>query len=229
MANFFDNMGKKAKDFSETNRLNGELGRLRQQRMEMFSQLGQMYYDHKKSENADEPDYARLIEAIDAVNANTRAVEEKIAQIKGDAICPKCNGIVPQGNRFCPHCGGEMPLPPPPQMPSYGQPGMAPPPGFAQPPMGQPPMGQPPMGAPVPGAETPLMQPGGDVCKNCGTPILPNAKFCAKCGTPTGFVAPPAQDTPPEEDSAREESSAQEEPPAEEEKTGDQPPEESTF
>lgn len=182
MANFFDNVGQKAKGFTETTKLNGELSKLQQQRQQMFAQLGQMYYEHKKNDSAPEPDYTPMISAIDNVNANTRAIEERIATIKGGTVCQKCSGIVPQGNKFCPHCGAEMPV-----MVQPAQP-------FGQPPFGQPPMAGPGGGAPMGdgmGMTPPRMGAGGSACVNCGAPLAPGVKFCAKCGTPTGAGATP--------------------------------------
>lgn len=141
MAGFMDKMNS----LTESTKLNGELKNLQQQRQNLMMQLGQAVYDYKKSEGGEEPDYSQMIEAIDAVNANTKAIEDRIAMLKGGVVCPSCSQIVPQGNRFCPHCGHEMPAPEPPQMqaPAGG--------GFCS-----------GCGAP--------MQPGMKFCAKCGTP-----------------------------------------------------------
>ena len=140
MAGFMDKMNS----FTESSKLNGELKNLQQQRQNLMAQLGQMVYDHKKSESGDEPDYSQMIEAIDSVNANTKAIEERIAMLKGGSVCPSCSQVVPQGNRFCPHCGTEMPQPEPPQMQAGGG-------GFCA------------------GCGSPL-QAGMKFCATCGTP-----------------------------------------------------------
>lgn len=142
MAGFMDKMNS----LTETTKLNGELKNLQQQRQNLMAQLGQALYDYKKSEGGEEPDYSQMIEAIDAVTANSKAIEERIAILKGGTVCPSCSQIVPQGNRFCPHCGQEMPAPQPPQMqaPQGG--------GFCA-----------NCGSP--------MQPGMKFCAKCGTPV----------------------------------------------------------
>ena len=141
MAGFMDKMNS----LTETTKLNGELKNLQQQRQNLMAQLGQALYDYKKSEGGEDPDYSQMIEAIDAVTANSKAIEERIAILKGGTVCPSCSQIVPQGNRFCPHCGQEMPAPQPPQMqaPQGG--------GFCA-----------NCGSP--------MQPGMKFCAKCGTP-----------------------------------------------------------
>ncbi|MBR0093210.1 MAG: zinc ribbon domain-containing protein [Lachnospiraceae bacterium] len=146
MAGFMDKMNS----LTETTKLNGELKNLQQQRQSLMAQLGQTLYDYKKSEGGEEPDYSQMIEAIDAVTANSKAIEERIAILKGGTVCPNCSQIVPQGNRFCPHCGHEMPVPEPPQMMQAAP--------------------QARVGGGFCGCCGEPMQPGMKFCAKCGTP-----------------------------------------------------------
>ena len=175
---------QKARDFAETNRLNGEMSRLTTQRNTQIATLGQMLYDYKKGgDDAQEPDYDSVIASIDEIDAQVYDLETRLGELKGMIRCPQCKKLVPQMQRTCNLCGAELP-PPPIPLPPQGMP-----------PQGMPPQGMPPQGMPPQGA-APQMAPAS--CAKCGKPLAPGAKFCTGCGTPVTAMAPaaPADETP---------------------------------
>lgn len=76
--------------------------------------------------------------------------------------CPKCNQMVPEGNKFCLHCGGPMPVAATcPKCQSVVAPGSK----FCG------------------NCGTPM---GATTCPKCQTPLAPGTKFCGSCGEKIG-------------------------------------------
>jgi len=89
--------------------------------------------------------------------------------------CPKCNAMVPPGNRFCPSCGNPMGGPAPaaqgPPCPKCGQPTQA---GLKF---------CPNCGASLAPAPAPAAAPSR-TCAKCGESTTATGKFCPNCGAP---------------------------------------------
>ncbi|MCL2828250.1 MAG: zinc ribbon domain-containing protein [Oscillospiraceae bacterium] len=113
----FDEIGKKlaqtsqsaaqkAKDLTETARLNGMISEEEKRINNAFQQIGKAYYEtYGRS-----PDqlFAQLIAGINDSKEKMTAYAEQIKQIKGIANCQKCGGEVPYNAPFCSSCGSPM-------------------------------------------------------------------------------------------------------------------------
>ncbi len=78
--------------------------------------------------------------------------------------CPKCNALVPAGNRFCPSCGAPMGAAGGPPCPKCGQPTA--------------------VGAKFcPSCGASLAAPAARTCPKCNASVPGTSKFCPSCGT----------------------------------------------
>lgn len=114
---FFEQLGKRlsdagqgvaqqTKNFTDVTRLNSAISDKEKAISQLYSTLGQAYYErHKKDLSAEEPD---TIERINSLFAEIAECREEIKQIKGVVKCPSCGGDVPLNSAFCPGCGTKI-------------------------------------------------------------------------------------------------------------------------
>ena len=115
---FFEQLGKKitdagqgatqqAKNFAEVTRLNSAISDKEKQISQIFTEIGQSYYENHKSDPQAE-DIERIT-AINMLDAEMRQCREKIKKIKGVTKCPNCGEDVPFNAAFCNACGAKIP------------------------------------------------------------------------------------------------------------------------
>lgn len=99
--------GQKAKDFSDTSRINSLIAEEERKINAFYLQVGKLYVSLHSN------DYESAFEGFMASIADS---EEKLKKyrsdlqiIKGVKKCPQCNGDVALNSAFCPTCGFHMP------------------------------------------------------------------------------------------------------------------------
>lgn len=114
---FFEQIGKRltdagqgvaqqTKNFTDVTRLNGMISEKERKISQLYSSLGQSYYEAHKSDS--EADERRKIEEINTLFAEIAQCRESIKQIKGVVKCPNCGAEVALTAAFCNACGAKI-------------------------------------------------------------------------------------------------------------------------
>ncbi len=114
---FFEQLGKKITDagqnvaqqtrnFADVTQLNNEIAEKEKKIRELFTSIGQSYYEnHKNDADAEEKN---KIEVITALYEGIIESNEKIKQIKGIVKCQSCGADIPYDAAFCNVCGTKV-------------------------------------------------------------------------------------------------------------------------
>ncbi len=112
----FDQIGKKisdvgqglsqsTKNFSETSRLNNLVNEKKREISNLFSSMGQTYFEqHKSDPNAEMAD---LIAQVASLSKEIDAANQEIQKIKGIETCPNCGSEIAANASFCSKCGAK--------------------------------------------------------------------------------------------------------------------------
>lgn len=114
---FFDEIGKKisqtgqgavskTKNVAETIRINGLIGESEKQLTAYYTQLGREYFERNK-DNPD-PALAQIFIAIETTRNTIADYAEQVNQLRGVAVCPKCNAEIAPETVFCSNCGENL-------------------------------------------------------------------------------------------------------------------------
>lgn len=95
-------VGDKAKELSDTAKLQIELKRNEDIVMEEYEKLGKKYYEAHKDE--DPAEFATLEAALRQV----AHVKQQIADVKGTRTCPDCGTENDEDAEFCKKCGKKL-------------------------------------------------------------------------------------------------------------------------
>ncbi len=110
---FFDKLGDRlievgkevsdrAKDVSDSTRMQYEIRKKKQELEDIYKQLGKKYYEDNKDSADDQ------ITAIRETLAEIEDMEVKVAAFKGDRRCTKCGAVVPMDSGYCNKCGAKL-------------------------------------------------------------------------------------------------------------------------
>lgn len=130
--------------FRERGRMRRRLRFLREVRELGFRDLGGLVFDQHRFQRPNEVLVHAKVEAIDAVDRETRAIEDALRArapytelfIPGISACQRCGALHGSDARYCPHCGLAFSGPRSlagiaPDQAAYGTPGAGAPPGQA--------------------------------------------------------------------------------------------------
>lgn len=103
-----DTAGKKAGDAVELSKYKIECIKLDSEIKKLYEQLGSSVYSMKKGgyENRDLID--SLSEEIDEAMERLRELNDKIADVKKQNVCPVCKTKNPKENFYCAKCGSKI-------------------------------------------------------------------------------------------------------------------------
>lgn len=99
--------GQKAKDFSDTSRINSLISEEEKKINGYYNQVGKLYVSLHTSDY--EPDFEGFMASIADSEAKLKDLRFQLQQLKGVKKCPQCNGDVALNAAFCPTCGFQMP------------------------------------------------------------------------------------------------------------------------
>lgn len=104
---FAEGVGNKAKDVSDSVKINSVIAEEEQNLKNVYAEVGKMYF----SLHAEEPEepYRELIEQIKQIKERINEQKAAMLKIKGMRQCPHCGGDVAANAAFCPNCGGKLP------------------------------------------------------------------------------------------------------------------------
>ncbi len=114
---FLDNLGKKAteatakaaqkaKELSETARLNSLISEEEKSITNNYYQIGKLYASLHQQDC--EEDFAGMLGAINESEEKIKSYRKQIQDIKGVLRCENCGAEVPRGVAFCSSCGTPM-------------------------------------------------------------------------------------------------------------------------
>lgn len=204
----FDNLSKKAseagqtaiqkaKELSETTRLNSMISDEEKVINNTYYQIGKLYAAIHRDNP--EPDFSSMISLVTEAEAKIRNYKQQIQEIKGVQRCENCGAEVPRGAAFCSSCGAAMPkieAAAPGNYVTCGNCGAKVEKGMRFCTACGTPMETTSPAEPVPVAESEVaeIEVTDRVCPNCGAKVEKGIRFCTACGTPME-TTPPAEPT----------------------------------
>lgn len=99
---------KKTGELLEASKIKYSIFDLKSDIKKLYAQIGEMYYQNKKSGEQDENSMQELCDLIDAKYAQIDALNAKLEDVKNQAKCPACGRICDAELNYCPFCGAEM-------------------------------------------------------------------------------------------------------------------------
>lgn len=102
-------VAKKAKDLTETAKLNSQVSSNENIIKSTYTEIGKYVYENLKEDAPVE--IAEKMKAIDDALAEIERLKAEILKIKGSVKCPQCGNEVEADVAFCPSCGNKMPEP----------------------------------------------------------------------------------------------------------------------
>lgn len=97
----------KAKNFTETTKLNSRISDLERQISMTFTEIGRAYYESHKDDP--QAELADRLKGVSQLYAEIKQCKEQIQKIKGAATCPSCGAVLTSGAAFCNTCGQKIP------------------------------------------------------------------------------------------------------------------------
>ena len=104
---FFDDIGKKTKNLADSAKISVAISDEEKRLNNLYYQIGKLYVSLHPADY--EFEFGGMMAQVSEVEAKLAEYRQQLQQIKGVAICPRCNAEVPRNSVFCPNCGGEMP------------------------------------------------------------------------------------------------------------------------
>lgn len=98
---------QKAKDLTETSRLNGQVNEAEKEINELYRKLGyEIYLAYRKEPLAEG---AELIAQISELHDRVEELKNQIQTINRASLCPECGAKISKGMVFCSSCGCKLP------------------------------------------------------------------------------------------------------------------------
>ncbi len=102
----------KAKNFSETTKLNSRISDLEKQISMIYNNIGRAYYEAHKADEQSE--FKEFLTQVNQLFNEIGRCKEQIRQIKGTVLCPNCGTELASNVAFCNVCGTKIPQQAPP-------------------------------------------------------------------------------------------------------------------
>jgi hypothetical protein len=113
-------VAKEADKAAHIQRIQMQIGSIKKQIEEQYHKLGEMTYDSKSKNEAENPEAANIIAKISDLKAQIVAKEQEVKDIKEDKIvtptaspgkkfCTNCGKENDASTKFCAECGAKMP------------------------------------------------------------------------------------------------------------------------
>lgn len=104
----FSQASQKAKDFSDSARINSLINEEEKKINAYYFQTGKLFVSLHANDY--EPAFANIMAMIADSEARLRDLRNQLQQLKGSKKCPQCGFDVPLNSAFCPNCGTQMPI-----------------------------------------------------------------------------------------------------------------------
>lgn len=104
-----ESAGKKTDEVVKITKLKTKKSQLKSDLKSKFLKLGEMSYEMKKAENADNEAFEAVVAEIDALYEELHKVEAELDEVKQVITCSACGAKTANENAFCPKCGAKLP------------------------------------------------------------------------------------------------------------------------
>ncbi len=74
-----------------------------------YKSIGELKYAERNGQEVADEMYSGLFEQVDAVLAEQKELESRLADLRDCVSCPQCGYKVQRGLSFCPKCGEKLP------------------------------------------------------------------------------------------------------------------------
>ena len=102
---------QKAKDLSETAKLNAAIADMEKQITELYQEIGSKVYRYYHNDPIKKVEDS--IQKVSALYQNIESCKKRIEDFSPVKICAKCGTQVNKEMKFCYNCGNEFPMPRP--------------------------------------------------------------------------------------------------------------------
>ena len=99
---------QKAKDLTETTRLNSQVNETEKEISALYRQLGFVIYQAHRDDPI--PEGAELIARIGELHGKVEELKAQIQNINRASHCPTCGAKISKGMVFCTSCGSKLPV-----------------------------------------------------------------------------------------------------------------------
>lgn len=118
MKEFFEDLGKRLGETAETvtnkageaieiQRLKGKVRRLARENAVDLMEMGRMIYEDYNGGKDVGEEAEELCAAVSGREESMKALNKKIARLRGASECPSCGKMVGKDMAYCPYCGSE--------------------------------------------------------------------------------------------------------------------------
>lgn len=104
-------VSEKTKSFQELKNIKRKIEYEKARIYEIYTEIGQKYYENMKKGSNDFSDMNVLCEDIDGRRRRIKKMTFEENSIRGHKVCPKCNAEVNGKFKFCGVCGARIPDP----------------------------------------------------------------------------------------------------------------------
>lgn len=98
---------QKAKDLTETTRLNSQVNETEKEISALYRQLGFVIYQAHRDDPI--PEGAELIARISELHGKVEELKAQIQNVNRASLCPTCGARISKGMVFCTNCGSKLP------------------------------------------------------------------------------------------------------------------------
>ncbi len=93
------------KEPTEMERVTENIAQVEGEIQQKVYQLGQLYYEEHKADEAADSQYYRLVDAISKLELNRMGFYKNKLRLQGQMMCENCGAVIPYGSVFCSACG----------------------------------------------------------------------------------------------------------------------------
>lgn len=103
-----DGAVKKSGELVEITKLKLSISDKKNQIDARLKALGKLVYDASGPEYSEQEGAESLISELNELYSQLKELEERLASLKSEIICPKCGKSCSEESAFCPKCGAKL-------------------------------------------------------------------------------------------------------------------------
>lgn len=100
-----ETVGKKTSQFIDVSKLRLSAAELNCELAKKYEALGKNVYNSQKTGESEKPSFFKIVQEIDAMNEELKAIYAQIASAKNITGCKNCGAENPKGAAYCCKCG----------------------------------------------------------------------------------------------------------------------------
>lgn len=104
-----DSAGKKAGELWEITKLNLQSSELSGEINRLMQKMGELVYAAHLDPNTDTDSVDEMLESIDEKKKAINDIARRVAELKQQKLCPRCNMASARSDNYCRSCGARFP------------------------------------------------------------------------------------------------------------------------